>query len=234
MKSEPLELIVMRRKSIQLDLASIGKLATEGCCAVMGGIGIGLTAGTTYEVKGIKDCFVKVARVTDDVVLLDLVDTVVVERKGGLRQVALVQFKPEGAFVGKREKYVLGEVLAVAEPYCVIWERLMRECSEADATEFLHKVADAHKVEPSRARSVVGWYNADKVLPELMPRKIVVTEVATVRARSISDGDWDAIGVRWCSEHYKEMKRREYVGRAKWDSDKEVILYRYKEYECVE
>lgn len=224
-------LIIMRRKSIQLDLASIGKLATEGCCAVMGGIGIGLTAGTTYEVKGIKDCFVKVTRVTDDVVLLELVDSVVVERKGGLRQVALVQFKPEGAFVGKREKYAMGEVLAVAEPYCAIWERLMRDGKEEDAAEFLYKVADKHGVDRSRARSVAGWYNEDKVLPELMPRRLVVTEVATVRARSISDGDWDAIGVKWFSEHYKEMKRRAYIGRAKWDSDKEVILYRYKEYE---
>ena len=224
----------MRRKSIELDLASIGKLATEGSCAIIGNAGVGLTAGTTYEVKGVKECFVKVTRATDDCVLLELVDSMVVKHRGGLRQVDLVQFKTEGAFVGKREKYALGEVLAVAEPYCVIWERLMQECSEADATEFLYKVADKHGVELSRAKSVAGWYNADKVLPELMPRRVVVTEVATVRARSISDGDWDAVGVKWFSEHYKEMKRREYVGRAKWDSDKKVILYRYKAYEQSE
>lgn len=215
-----------RRKSIVLDLASIGRLSTEGRCVLStkGREEYRFRIGSTYNIKGIEGVMVRVMRITTDSVYLEKID---VAPEVELRMVKLVECKPEGAFLDQKRKFQLGEELVVAEPYCNIWEELHKD-SEFEAIEFMHRVAEAHREDVKLVRGVCGWYNADKVLPELMRKRIVVTEVAKLKAQEICDGDWEAIGVRCFSEYYKELKRKDYVGRENWNANKEVILYRYE------
>ena len=224
-KSEPLELKFMgRKKQIRLNFAQNAELIKEGKCEIFD---LELEPARRYSIYGIDGYRVWVHSVDNGFAMLSLEEP---EEKE-LRAVKLLTSTPEGAFIGGRTRFEEGDMLIVKEAYCVIWERLKENSGEDDAVEFLHKVADAHGVEPIRAKIVAGWYNADKVLPELMPRKVVVTEVAVLPVQSIVDADWRSIGVRWVNAGFAELQKREYVGRDRWNANKEVILYRYKESE---
>lgn len=78
-------------------------------------------------------------------------------------------------------KYKLGEVVAVAQPYCAITDDLrVHQCLMLSVTQ--------------------GWRNKMFVKPELMPHQILITGIRVERLQDISDEDclkegvmkWDA------------------------------------------
>lgn len=220
-------LFIMRRKSILLDSDSINQLMSEGRCEVKRGMRV--TIDTIYKVSNLSDCCVRVVKASLDSVTFELVGSVVgASEHREFRMVKLEAFKSEGAFIDSRSKYSLGEVVVVAESYNSIFEHID---SEDGKVEFLHRVAETHKTEVKDVRSISGWYNANKVLPELMSKKVQIVDIEKVRVRSLTDADWELIGVVWFSEHYKVLKRKAYVGSVVWNLDKEVVFYRYKVYE---
>lgn len=226
---------MVKRKEFLLDLPSIVKLGSTGKCEIYAQKGK-FVVGSTYPLAHYVGYSVKVERMFEkgNRTCLELSMSPVALSKGpsvvdAIRKIQLLKLCDKGAFIGKKEKYQLGEVLAVAEPYCMIWDRLDGD----EKVEFMHRVADAHGVEASMARSVYGWYNADKVKPELMERKVKVVEAFSVNAREIVPELWEEIGLKWLSEEFEEMKKRDYIGSAKWNANKPVIIYRY-ETEVVE
>lgn len=213
----------MRRKSILLDSDSISQLMATGRCEVKRGMRVSID--TIYKVSGLSDCCVRVVKASLDSITFELAGNMVgASESRELRMVRLEEFKAEGAFIEQRKKFSLGEIVAVAESYNSVMEQLKGD----DAIEFMHRVADACQKDVRKVRRVCGWYNADKVKPELMPKRIRIVDIEKVRVRELSDADWNEIGVKAFSEHFKELKRKSYVGSSSWNANKEVILYRYE------
>ena len=214
----------MRRKSILLDSDSFSQLKATGRCKVKDKMTV--TIDTIYKVSGVSDYYVRVVGVSRDGITVELVNRTADEsEQGELRLIRLEEYKAEGAFIEQRKKFALGEVVAVAESYSLIVEQMD---SEEASAEFMHRVAEAYKEDLKYVRAVSGWYNADKVKPELMPKRIRIVDIEKVRVQDLTDADWDSIGVKSFSEYYKELKRKAYVGSATWNANKEVILYRYE------
>jgi hypothetical protein len=219
------------KQKIVLDFPSTIKLGTEGRCEIE--VDGKFSVGSTYPLAHFSGYAVRVERIFSKKkskwLELSLLEVIEPENERKSRKIKLLKLCDKGAFIGKKEKYQLGEVLAVAEPYCMIWDRLDGD----EKVEFMHRVADAHGVEVEKARGLYGWYNADKVKPELMEHKDKVVEAFSVNAREIVPELWEEIGLKWLSEEFEEMKKRDYIGSAKWNANKPVIIYRY-ETEVVE
>ena len=226
------QVFVMRRKSILLDSDSLNQLAVTGRCKVEKKLDVAaekrldVTIDTIYKVSGVSDCCVRAVEIALDGITFELAGNMVGSfGQKELRMAKLEEYKAEGAFIEQRKKFALGEVVAVAESYSLIVEQMD---SEEASAEFMHRVAEAYKEDLEYVRAVSGWYNADKVKPELMPKRIRIVDIEKVRVQDLTDADWDSIGVKSFSEYYKELKRKAYVGSATWNANKEVILYRYE------
>lgn len=192
----------------------------------------GYTIGSTYQIAKIDGYGARVEKKTGHSIELSLVEMPKEQPRGALRKVNLIKVLDKGAFVGKRDRYELGEELAVAEAYHFIYERLMQEDKES-GIEFMHRVAEAHRVDVEKVRSLAAWFNADKVIPELMPRRIKVVEAFTVKAQEIVPELWAEMGLKWVSEEFELKKKKQYIGSTKWNSNGNVIIYRYSLYEMA-
>jgi hypothetical protein len=189
--------------------------------------------GSTYQLAKFEGYGARVEKKTDRYIYLSLVEMPKEQPRGVMRKVHLLTIQDSGAFIGKRDKYELGEELAVAEAYCFIYERLMREDKDA-GIEFMHRVAEAHRVDVEKVKSIAAWFNAEKVKAELMPQKVKVVEAFTVRAQEIVPELWAEIGLKWVSEEFELHKKKQYVGPTKWNGNGNVIIYRYTRYEVAE
>lgn len=146
-----------------------------------------------------------------------------VVRSRVLKKIYLKKGKDGGVFLGGASQFAINEEAVIAESYQSIWERLPRDKREA----FLDKVCAAHGVaERDKARSLKAWDNRKYVMPEVMPRRVRIVSVESVRAQDISDRDFNAMGVDWITNDVPF--KRSFVGNEKWDLNKEVVIYRYE------
>jgi hypothetical protein len=146
-----------------------------------------------------------------------------VVRSRVLKKIYLKKGKDGGVFLGGASQFAINEEAVIAESYQSIWERLPRDKRES----FLDKVCAAHGVaEREKARSLKAWDNRKYVMPEVMPRRVRIVSVESVRAQDISDRDFNAMGVDWITNDVPF--KRSFVGNEIWDLNKEVVIYRYE------
>lgn len=215
---------MVRKKKLVLTFPELVELGSTGKCKIK--FESGYLVGSTYEIAKFSGYWARVESKTSSYIGLSLVEMPKEQPRGVLRKVLLMKVQDKGAFIGKRDKYELGEELAVAEAYCFIYERLMRE-DKAAAVDFMHRVAEAHHVDVEQVKSVNAWFNADKVKAELMPRRLKVEEAFSVRAQEIVPALWEEIGLNWISEEFELQKKKQYIGWGKWNGNSNVIIYRY-------
>lgn len=216
---------MVRKRKLVLSFPELVELGSTGKCKIK--FVSGYTIGSTYQIAKIDGYGAKVERKTSHSIELSLVEMPKSQPRGELRKVNLLKLQKNGAFVGKRDKYELGEELAVAEAYHFIYERLMQENKES-GVEFMHRVADEHRVDVEKVRSLAAWFNADKVVAELMPKRIKVVEEFTVKAQEIVPELWADMGLKWVSEEFEYQKKKQYIGPSKWNANGNVIVYRYE------
>jgi hypothetical protein len=149
-------------------------------------------------------------------------------RNSELRKVTILSRRDEGAFIGKKSKFQVGEEVAASENYQCVYNRIKRERGVKDAEKYRKRVAEVERVDVLRTNALAGWCNAKYVKPELMPRRVEILGCERINARDICDEDWHLMGVDWIRDGYALPCKRQYVGEENWDANKEVIVYRYK------
>lgn len=215
---------MVRKKKLVLSFPEIVELGSTGKCKIK--FESGYLVGSTYEIAKFSGYWARVESKTSSYMGLSLIEMPKEQPRGRSRKVELLKIQSQGAFIGKKEKYELDELVSIAEAYSVIYERLMQE-DKAIGVEFLHRIADVHRVDVEQVKSLTGWHNASKVRAELMTRRIRIVEAFSARAREIVPAVWDEIGLKWLSEEFELQKKKQYIGWAKWNGNGNVIIYRY-------
>ena len=125
------------------------------------------------------------------------------KKVSGLRPVngpgaAFLVLGEDGGVIGRiAPRYKVGEVVAVAERYGVLHERLkgaIREKRKDSALEAFHRAGICD--------TDAGWDNKMYVRARLMPLRIRITGIRAECLQDISDGDCLREGVRKVQDHY--------------------------------
>lgn len=190
-----------------------------------------LHAGLSYLVKG-TDIRVLVKAIDVEGVLFvechDKCKSTTRTRSAALKKATIKSRRDEGAFIGRASKFKVGEEVAVCEMYSYVCNVLKRTEGDASVDAYKRKVAEAYEIEVSRVMGLAGWFNRTYVKPELMPRRVEIVSATYVDVQDIDDETWHAMGVDWVNEDFKVLNKRNYAGNATWDSNKQVVVYRYK------
>lgn len=225
----------MANTKVKMSRDDLKSLLTDGkvVCPFDGG----LLVGSIYPVSGTDiRVLVRSAFQGDDgktYVMFEesesrVVDAPRIRKEEGLRKVTILSRRDIGAFAGKASKFQVGEEVAASENYQCVYDRLKRVGGVKEAEAFRKRVAEFEGVEVMRTNGLAGWFNAKCVKPELMPRRVEIVSCEEVKAREICDEDWHLMGVDWVREGYADACKRQYVGEANWDANKDVVIYRYK------
>lgn len=175
------------------------------------GMDLWVNVDSSHEVNGVK--FV-VFVVTDKV------------EQGRLRKVSIQSRRDDGAFIGGKSKFAIGEEVAVCEMYSYLCDMIMKKDGKEACDAYKNRLAEAHNIEVRMLQSLAGWCNKKYVMPELMPRRVRIVSADRVKVLDISDDDWHAMGVDW-TDKYEIAVKRQYATPPLWDTNCEVTIYRY-------
>lgn len=208
-------------KKLKLNVDEMSRLLLNGECLVEKG----LVVDSIYEVSGVRGLYVKACKYEGDKVKVCKYEGEVKStprgKKEGLRKANVISRRDEGMFVGGKSRFEVGEEVAVMEAYAFICDRLSRG--------YMKEIAKVHGIENvNEVKALGGWYNKKLVLPEAMPRRVEVVSGEVKRVRDISEEEWHLMGVDWFNKEMEIDRKRGYVGRAVYDNNQEVVLYRYK------
>ena len=113
-------------------------------------------------------------------------------------ETAFLVLGEDGGVIGRiTPRYKVGEVVAVAEQYSILHERLkgvIQEKRKDGALEAFHRAGICD--------TDAGWNNKVYVCAELMPLRIRITGVRAERLQNISDEDCLKEGVRKVQDRY--------------------------------
>ena len=113
-------------------------------------------------------------------------------------ETAFLVLGEDGGVIGRiTPRYKVGEVVAVAEQYSILHERLKGAISEKrkdSALEAFHRAGICD--------TDAGWGNKMYVRAELMPLRIRITGIRAGRLQDIDDEDCLREGVRKVQDHY--------------------------------